>query len=73
MPASEFSHPMDMIFGSDGSMYLLEYGQKWNVQNMDARLNRITYQRGNTQASAAVNPDEPSDLTRAMEQSCCYC
>lgn len=67
MPASKFSHPMDMIFGSDGSMYLLEYGQRWNAQNMDARLNRISYQRGNTQVSAAVNPNELSDAVEVPE------
>ena len=43
MPDDEFSHPMDMIFARDGSLYLLEYGQKWNQRNLDARLNRISY------------------------------
>jgi cytochrome c len=43
MPDEEFSHPMDVVFGSDGSLYLLEYGQKWNQRNPDARLNRIRY------------------------------
>lgn len=47
MPNTEFSHPMDMIFGSDGRLYLLEYGQSWNTQNLDARLSRITYLPGN--------------------------
>mgnify|MGYP001965559611 CR=1 FL=1 len=47
MPNTEFSHPMDMIFGSDGKMYVLEYGQKWNAQNLDARLSRISYLPGN--------------------------
>lgn len=43
MPGEEFSHPMDMMFATDGSLYLLEYGQKWNQRNLDARLNRISY------------------------------
>ena len=47
MPNTEFSHPMDMFFGTDGKMYVLEYGQKWNTQNMDARLCRINYIKGN--------------------------
>lgn len=47
MPNTEFSHPMDMLFGADGNLYILEYGQKWNAQNMDARLSRVKYIEGN--------------------------
>lgn len=47
MPSEKFSHPMDMLFASDGNLYVLEYGQSWNTQNMDARLNRISYIEGN--------------------------
>ncbi|GAA3563317.1 ThuA domain-containing protein [Snuella lapsa] len=57
MPKSEFSHPMDMIFGSDGNLYVLEYGQKWNSQNLDARLNRITYIEGNRKPIARITKD----------------
>ena len=39
----DISRPMDMLFAPDGSMYLLEYGTKWNAQNEDARLSRIVY------------------------------
>jgi cytochrome c len=58
MPKAEFSHPMDMIFGSDGSLYVLEYGQKWNAQNMDARLNKITYLEGNRNPIATITSDK---------------
>ncbi|MDX1736027.1 MAG: ThuA domain-containing protein [Halioglobus sp.] len=54
MPKEHFSHPMDMIFGSDGSLYLLEYGQKWNQRNPDARLNRISYIADGTAGSKPV-------------------
>ena len=47
MPGAEFSHPMDMELGPDGSLYVLEYGQSWFSRNMDARLSRIDYVRGN--------------------------
>jgi cytochrome c len=47
MPGTEFSHPMDMKFGSDGKLYILEYGQKWNSKNLDARLSQISYISGN--------------------------
>ncbi|MDX1364637.1 MAG: PQQ-dependent sugar dehydrogenase [Arenibacter latericius] len=58
MPSSEFSHPMDLMFGSDGSLYVLEYGQKWNSRNMDARLNRIHYVAGNRKPIARITTDK---------------
>lgn len=58
MPSTEFSHPMDMIFGSDGNLYVLEYGQKWNSQNLDARLNRISYIKGNRKPIAKITSDK---------------
>ena len=57
MPNTEFSHPMDMIFGADGKLYVLEYGQKWNTQNMDARLSRISYLPGNRTPVARIVAD----------------
>ncbi len=58
MSNSEFSHPMDMIFGSDGNMYVLEYGQSWNTRNLDARLNRIEYIAGNRKPIARIEADK---------------
>lgn len=43
LPGTTWSRPMDMTFGPDGSLYILEYGTAWNIQNEDARLTRITY------------------------------
>ncbi len=58
MPSTAFSHPMDMIFGSDGNLYVLEYGQKWNSRNLDARLNRISYIKGNRKPIAKIVTDK---------------
>ena len=58
MPSTKFSHPMDMIFGEDGNMYILEYGQKWNARNLDARLNRISYIEGNRPPLAQIGADK---------------
>tara|TARA_R110000751_G_scaffold76148_4_gene153252 strand:+ start:10091 stop:13441 length:3351 start_codon:yes stop_codon:yes gene_type:complete len=58
MPSNEFSHPMDMLFASDGNLYVLEYGQKWNSQNMDARLNRISYVSGNRKPVSRITSDK---------------
>jgi len=43
MPSTKFTRPMDMAFGQDGALYLLEYGEAWNTRNPDAQLSRITY------------------------------
>lgn len=47
MPNTKFSAPMDMEFGSDGSLYMLTYGSTWFSQNPDATLLRIDYNGGN--------------------------
>lgn len=46
MPEYTFARPIDMDFGPDGSLFMLEYGETWGV-NQDARLIRIDYVRGN--------------------------
>ncbi len=46
MPQQKFVRPIDMQFGPEGALYLLEYGETWGV-NADARLVRIDYMRGN--------------------------
>jgi cytochrome c len=43
MPGTQFSRPTDMLFGPNGDMYLLEYGNKWYQRNEDARLVRIRH------------------------------
>lgn len=46
LPSYNFVRPIDMEFGPDGSLYVIEYGETWGV-NQDARLIRIDYIRGN--------------------------
>ncbi|MEM6800626.1 MAG: PQQ-dependent sugar dehydrogenase, partial [Bacteroidota bacterium] len=58
MPHTEFSHPMDMMFASDGKLYVLEYGQKWNTQNLDARLSSISYIKGNRTPIAEIESNK---------------
>ena len=38
---------MDMEFGPDGALYVLEYGNGWGASNDDAGLYRIDYVEGN--------------------------
>ena len=58
MPNMEFSHPIDMLFSTEGELYVLEYGQKWNSRNLDARLSVITYNSGNRPPIAKFNSDK---------------
>lgn len=46
MPDQPFVRPIDMEFGPEGALYLIEYGETWGV-NKDSRLIRIDYVRGN--------------------------
>ncbi|WP_049570082.1 PQQ-dependent sugar dehydrogenase [Streptomyces sp. SBT349] len=47
LPETDFAKPMDMEFGPDGSLYVLEYGNGWGSSNDDAGLYRIDYVEGN--------------------------
>lgn len=71
MPEQKFVRPIDMRFGPDGAMYLIEYGTTWG-ENQDARLIRIDYVRGNRRpvavASATNNVGrEPLEVTLSSE------
>jgi cytochrome c len=52
-----FHNPIDIQYGKDGAMYVLEYGESWNTRNMDARLNRITFNKGNRPPDAKIEED----------------
>jgi cytochrome c len=54
LPDMKLVRPMDMEFGPDGAMYLLEYGTDWFAKNADARLVRIEYAEGNRAPNAEV-------------------
>lgn len=47
VPHMAFNNLMDMAFGPDGQLYILEYGTGWFTQNENAVLARIRYEGGN--------------------------
>ena len=47
MATGDFRRPIDLAFGSDGIMYMLEYGSVYGADNDDARLVKIEYNNGN--------------------------
>ena len=63
MPSTAFHNPMDMLFGPDGALYLLEYGSGWFSQNLDARLSRIDFVSGNRQPVARIEADSTVGAT----------
>ena len=54
LPGQKFNNPMDMAFGPDGALYILEYGESWFTQNADARLTKIEYAPGNRKPIAKI-------------------
>ncbi|MEV0564832.1 ThuA domain-containing protein [Dactylosporangium sp. NPDC050588] len=46
LPGGNFNKPMDMEFGPDGSLYLLEWGSNFGGGNNDSGLYRIDYVQG---------------------------
>lgn len=70
MQNTRFSHPIELEFGPDGVLYVLEYGTNWFSKNEDASLYRIEYIRkgpvpanlylkADTTGSANAGPDFP--------------
>lgn len=54
LPHIQVSKPIDMQFGPDGAMYVLQYGENYFARNPDARLVRIDYSEGNRAPVAVI-------------------
>jgi cytochrome c len=52
--ATLVKRPVDAVFGKDGCLYLLDYGETWGV-NKDSQLLKISYVRGNLAPIAKVS------------------
>ncbi len=57
VPSIVTDNPMDMEFGPDGALYVLEYGDGYFAENPDAQLSRIDFigQNGNHSPVPAVS------------------
>lgn len=74
LPAQEWYKPIDMKFGPDGSLYVLQYGANYFEHNPDSRLVKITYVEGNREPKAELYADKtvgavPLTVTLSAEKS----
>jgi cytochrome c len=64
----DFRRPIDLAFGKDGIMYMLEYGSVYGADNEDARLVKIEYNRGNRSPVARASISDSLALAEESER-----
>lgn len=74
LPEQEWYKPIDIKFGPDGSLYVLQYGANYFEHNPDSRLVKITYVDGNREPKAELLADKtvgsvPLTVTLSAEKS----
>jgi cytochrome c len=57
VPTWNLRRPIDMKLGSDGALYMIEYGDQW-WENNDSRIVRVVYRRGNRAPAARLSASE---------------
>lgn len=57
VPGYRPATPLDMKFGPDGDLYILEYGVNFFMRNETARLTKIQYHGGNRTPTARASAD----------------
>ncbi|MFC7879636.1 PQQ-dependent sugar dehydrogenase [Isoptericola sp. NPDC057391] len=64
LPSFVFDNPMDVEFGPNGALYVLEYGDGFFAENPDAQLARIDYlgRGGNRSPTPVIDADVTSGL-----------
>jgi len=58
VPNMKFNNTIDMVYGPDGALYILEYGTGWFSQNANATLSRIDFIKGNRAPKAEIAADK---------------
>jgi cytochrome c len=58
LPQQNFSSAIDMKFGPDGDLFVLEYGSAWFRGNENAQLVKIEYNGGNRKPFAVASADK---------------
>ncbi|WP_329172009.1 PQQ-dependent sugar dehydrogenase [Streptomyces sp. NBC_01477] len=60
LPSVSFKKPMDMKFGPDGALYMVEWGTGYGGNNADAGIYRIDYLNGGALPVAAASANRTS-------------
>ncbi|WP_206319364.1 PQQ-dependent sugar dehydrogenase [Actinacidiphila epipremni] len=60
LPSVAFKKPMDMKFGPDGALYMVEWGTGYGGNNADAGIYRIDYLNGGALPVAAASANRTS-------------
>ncbi|WP_039831599.1 ThuA domain-containing protein [Nocardiopsis valliformis] len=60
VPDIDLANPMDMEFGPDGSLYVLEYGSGWFGGSADSAISRIDYIGAGNSPVARIKADTTS-------------
>ncbi|MGB0932013.1 MAG: PQQ-dependent sugar dehydrogenase, partial [Chitinophagales bacterium] len=60
LPNVPLAKPIDMVFGPDGAMYILEYGRQYFLNNPDATLSRIEFSYNNRPPVPSILVDKPN-------------
>jgi cytochrome c len=55
------SAPLDLAFGPDGALYIVEYGSNWFSANIDSYLSRIEYYSGDDRPPIAIASAQKSE------------
>jgi len=70
------SAPLDMAFGPDGALYVVEYGTNWFTGNADSYLSRIEYYSGDNPppiaVASAANTIGAAPLVTTLDASASY-
>ena len=67
LPSFTFDNPIDIEFGEDGALYVLEYGTGYFVTLPEAQLARVDYVRGNRTPVVKVSADPLDSPTAPLE------
>jgi cytochrome c len=66
-PDNPVDNPMDMEFGPDGALYVLNYGDGFFSENPDAKLSKINFVRGNYSPIVKVAAEGQPDPNVPLE------
>lgn len=58
LPNLKLEHPIDMAFGPNGDIYMIEYGQGWFLANPESKIIRIEYNGGNRKPLVIAKADK---------------